>query len=201
MFCHYKTTFVGTFYGFRLTAHVLDIYKIEPLIYWFLSLALLMHLQLWITSHYVKYLLREWIVVWIFNLCASWKLDIQLHNTRVCWTAWGTGKKWGLPRIEKNIINPAEICTTRRLPTRVKPSNPAFSLFQISVKLYSVFRTHYTIIHKHYNKNRMESTYTDTEDPLAVPNKPPSKIPTPYRQAQKQMKVRCLHYHFNIQTD
>lgn len=32
--------------------------------------------------------------------------------------------------MEKNIINPAEICTTRLLPTRVKASNPAFSLFQ-----------------------------------------------------------------------
>jgi hypothetical protein len=39
----------------------------------------------------------------------------------------------------------------------------------------------------------MEFTYTDTDDPLAVPNKPPSKIPTPYRQAHNQMKVRCLH--------
>jgi hypothetical protein len=44
----------------------------------------------------------------------------------------------------------------------------------------------------------MEFTYTDTEDPLAVPNKPPSKIPTPYRQAHNQIKVRC---HINIQTD
>jgi hypothetical protein len=86
-------------------------------------------------------------------------------------------KKRGLPRIEKNIINPAEICTTRRLPTRVKPSNPAFSLFQNSAKnlQYSDDTTNIYI-----RNDRKFSTYTDTEDPLAVPNKPPSKIPTPY---------------------
>lgn len=42
--------------------------------------------------------------------------------------------KWSyfnnLPRIEKKIMNPADICTTLRLPTRVKASRPAFSLFE-----------------------------------------------------------------------
>lgn len=33
-----------------------------------------------------------------------------------------------LPRMEKNIMNPAEICTTLRLPTRVNARRPAFSL-------------------------------------------------------------------------
>lgn len=31
------------------------------------------------------------------------------------------------PRIEKKIINPADICTTLLLPTRVKARRPAFS--------------------------------------------------------------------------
>lgn len=30
----------------------------------------------------------------------------------------------------KNIMNPAEICTTLRLPTRVKAKRPAFSLLR-----------------------------------------------------------------------
>lgn len=33
-----------------------------------------------------------------------------------------------LPRIEKNSINPADIWTTLRLPTRVNANKPAFSL-------------------------------------------------------------------------
>lgn len=43
--------------------------------------------------------------------------------------------------MEKNIINPADICTTLRLPTRVNASKPAFSLgqnqkvFQSNLKL------------------------------------------------------------------
>lgn len=32
------------------------------------------------------------------------------------------------PRVEKNIMKPAEISTTLRLPTRVNPRSPAFSL-------------------------------------------------------------------------
>ena len=37
-------------------------------------------------------------------------------------------EKVNLPRIEKKIINPADICTTLRLPTCVRASKPAFSL-------------------------------------------------------------------------
>jgi hypothetical protein len=33
-----------------------------------------------------------------------------------------------IPRIEKKIMNPADIWTTLRLPTCVKASKPAFSL-------------------------------------------------------------------------
>jgi hypothetical protein len=33
-----------------------------------------------------------------------------------------------LPRIEKKIMKPADICTTLLLPTCVKASKPAFSL-------------------------------------------------------------------------
>lgn len=35
-----------------------------------------------------------------------------------------------VPRIEKKIMNPAEICTTLRLPTRVSAKRPTFSLFK-----------------------------------------------------------------------
>jgi hypothetical protein len=37
-------------------------------------------------------------------------------------------KRCALPRIEKKIMKPADICTTLRLPTCVKASKPAFSL-------------------------------------------------------------------------
>lgn len=42
-----------------------------------------------------------------------------------------TGFIFNLPRIEKKIIKPADICTTLRLPTRVKAKRPAFSLTEI----------------------------------------------------------------------
>lgn len=44
-----------------------------------------------------------------------------------------------LPRMEKNIINPADIWTTLRLPTRVNANKPAFSLRgEIRIWLYHV---------------------------------------------------------------
>jgi hypothetical protein len=43
-----------------------------------------------------------------------------------------------LPRMEKKIMNPADIWTTLRLPTRVKAKRPAFSLY--TVKLESILK-------------------------------------------------------------
>lgn len=40
-----------------------------------------------------------------------------------------------LPRMEKKIMNPADICTTLRLPTRVKASKPAFSLQSVKFRV------------------------------------------------------------------
>lgn len=40
-----------------------------------------------------------------------------------------------LPKIEKKIMKPAEIWITRRLPTRVLPRRPIFSLIQVRTKL------------------------------------------------------------------
>jgi hypothetical protein len=40
-----------------------------------------------------------------------------------------------LPRIEKKIMNPADICTTLLLPTRVKAKRPAFSLLRKQIKI------------------------------------------------------------------
>lgn len=37
-------------------------------------------------------------------------------------------KEHNSPSIEKNIMKPAAICTTLRLPTRVRANKPAFSL-------------------------------------------------------------------------
>ena len=45
------------------------------------------------------------------------------------------------PKIEKNIMKPADIWTTLRLPTRVSPSSPMFSLknkFLLTVNLYTL---------------------------------------------------------------
>lgn len=44
-----------------------------------------------------------------------------------------SGNKLGnklLPKMEKKIMKPAEICITRRLPTRVDPRRPTFSLLE-----------------------------------------------------------------------
>ena len=38
------------------------------------------------------------------------------------------GKMSPQPNIEKKIIKPADICTTRRLPTLVIPRSPIFSM-------------------------------------------------------------------------
>lgn len=40
----------------------------------------------------------------------------------------GPRPKKYLPKTEKKIIKPADICTTLRLPTRVNAKRPAFSL-------------------------------------------------------------------------
>ena len=50
----------------------------------------------------------------------------------ISWRASDVNKS---PSMEKKIMNPADICTTLRLPTRVNASKPAFSLFQKTNKV------------------------------------------------------------------
>lgn len=79
--------------------------------------------------------------------------------------------------MEKKIINPADIWTTLRLPTRVKASKPAFSLWKSRnmVHLEKEMENTQNVCNVKFPKS-----YTDTDDPFAVPNNPSSKMPTPY---------------------
>lgn len=68
------------------------------------------------------------------------QLRISLHRDHFWNFSWNANKKnrifasttesweWDWPKMEKNIMKPAEIWTTLLLPTRVSPSSPTFSL-------------------------------------------------------------------------
>lgn len=77
-------------------------------------------------------------------------------------------------------MNPADIWTTLRLPTRVKASKPAFSLRNIGCHC---FETKKRVIFRNSNercKGVVSNPYTDTDEPIAVPNNPSNKIPIPW---------------------
>lgn len=75
--------------------------------------------------------------------------------------------------MEKKIMNPADICTTFRLPTRVSANRPAFSLYGSQEK-------HHMKVMKNRNKKAEKKvSYTETDDPFPVPKSPESKMATP----------------------
>lgn len=83
------------------------------------------------------------------------------------------------PNIEKKIIKPAEICITLRLPTRVVPKRPTFSLL---VWIWN-YLLEYNVPKRAFKSNRTGisiSTYTETVDPVTVPKSPSKRIPIPY---------------------
>lgn len=78
-------------------------------------------------------------------------------------------------------MNPADICTVLRLPTRVAAIRPAFSLQesprQVLVVLYAEMKSIVLFIWD--MKLLAVCFYMDTDDPFPVPNRPDSKVATP----------------------
>lgn len=69
-------------------------------------------------------------------------------------------------------MKPADIWTTLRLPTSVSANKPAFSLpkeiFNEMDQLHILVGDKFT-----------DESYTDTDDPVPVPNIPEKRMPTP----------------------
>lgn len=72
-------------------------------------------------------------------------------------------------------MKPADIWITLRLPTRVSPSKPAFSLSKERAKSYVS-----VVVKEHGDRGR--ASYTDTDDPVPVPNIPENNMPTPWNK-------------------
>lgn len=113
----------------------------------------------------------------VLQTCLQEKTRIILRRTSLRSLISWFMEMWIWPSIEKNIINPAEIWITLRLPTRVLPSNPTFSLQNCKKSLWDKlvptnWRKWFEIIHT-------SSTYIETLEPLSVPNKPFKRIPMP----------------------
>lgn len=89
-----------------------------------------------------------------------------------------------LPNIEKKIINPAEIWITLRLPTRVLPRSPTFSLSIIIRNKAQIFNPPMGE-RKQDDHIKVCFAYTDTVHPVAVPKSPLSKMPIPYRKNKR----------------
>jgi hypothetical protein len=97
-------------------------------------------------------------------------------------------------------MNPADIWTTLRLPTRVNANNPAFSLQFTEASFWFQYKGEiekdqiWWEIKKLFQfKEKEDSThesYTDTDDPLPVPNMPEKRIPTPWDQHERDNKKR-----------
>ena len=92
-------------------------------------------------------------------------------------------------------MNPADIWTTLRLPTRVSANNPAFSLqlteesfrcqHEGEVKKDQVWREIKMPFQFKEKEDSTYESYTDTDDPLPVPNMPEKRIPTPWDQYER----------------
>lgn len=68
-------------------------------------------------------------------------------------------------------MNPADICTTLRLPTLVDPRSPTFSLHLLkAISLVTTRRE--AAIHE-------QCTYTETVEPVPVPKSPSNRMPMP----------------------
>lgn len=76
-------------------------------------------------------------------------------------------------------MNPADIWTTLRLPTRVNANKPAFSLEyneeQKKKSQPSIAKSEYSYICGTFE----QESYTETDDPFPVPNIPDNRMPTP----------------------
>lgn len=93
---------------------------------------------------------------------------------------------WCSPKREKKIMKAAAIWITRRLPTRVRPINPAFSLTTKHNKIRSSMQQNHDYKDEKHGELRLElkvrfvgSTYGATVAPVNVPKAPFSKIPIP----------------------
>ena len=81
--------------------------------------------------------------------------------------------------MEKKIMKPAEICITRRLPTRVDPRRPTFSLLEytnVRERERETFDSMSNTIKSISNQN---STHIETVDPVKEPHSPSIRIPNP----------------------
>lgn len=77
-------------------------------------------------------------------------------------------------------MNPADICTTLLLPTRVRAKRPAFSLQGKQINQFHLYKQGVSdclLLVK--NTTEQFQSYTDTDDPLIVPNNPDRRMPTP----------------------
>lgn len=84
-----------------------------------------------------------------------------------------------LPRMEKKIMKPAEICITLLLPTLVDPRRPTFSLccrHRFSMLLDMELKNNISM----KNVTARRCTYTETVEPVPVPNRPSSRVPMPW---------------------
>lgn len=84
-----------------------------------------------------------------------------------------------LPRIEKKIMKPAEICITLLLPTLVDPRRPTFSLccrHRFSILLDMELKNNISM----KNVTARRCTHTETVEPVPVPNRPSSRVPMPW---------------------
>lgn len=88
-------------------------------------------------------------------------------------------------------MKPADIWITRRLPTRVSPSKPAFSLERervMSVYIYDT--THFSYCFFPLGVLMERGSYTETDDPVPVPKIPEKRMPTPC-QPMPRLRTEC----------
>lgn len=82
----------------------------------------------------------------------SLKIQRNFPGIRLMYYLFCFGVKNNIPKIEKNIIKPDDICTTLRLPTRVNPRSPAFSLHNHSIysasSHWNTWQNEKEVIHK-----------------------------------------------------
>lgn len=91
-------------------------------------------------------------------------------------------------------MKPAEIWTTLRLPTRVSPRSPTFSLQHTMATMIKFIivengkkTTNKTLI------NYKSPSYTATVAPVLVPKRPFSKTPIPYQDSKPSSHFDHVH--------